>query len=279
MDRSFSQLSISQRSTKRKKSSVTRHNQSVNNNNSNELLKGINENNNQTNTKRKKQVDYNESFAMNCMQKFKPDYLKVSDNQFKQMLLNATPDNDIIVRALNTHEKLQFVRQMTEVTNDLYYFDLQRQLWQEYYNMSLKEDSMKTVVEQRRLSKSDAKLLHTCHKYNLPKQAIEKRQQRIAHQIQRLTNELNGYRMKLNTWTTTTTTTTTTQCPPVFDPNILSNAIDGCVRKGQQRLRQEFDYKKKMLELNAIDHHLIHKVYDLQPTEEQVRVDTNRNKI
>ena len=45
------------------------------------------------------------------------------------------------IQSLDTTEKVQFVWQMTETTNNLSYFDLQRQLWQEYFNMSSKEDT------------------------------------------------------------------------------------------------------------------------------------------
>ncbi|CAF4340896.1 unnamed protein product, partial [Rotaria sordida] len=41
------------------------------------------------------------------------------------MLSNSIEDGNTIVQRLNTNEKLQFVRQMTETTNNLYYFDLQ----------------------------------------------------------------------------------------------------------------------------------------------------------
>ena len=87
---------------------------------------------------------------------------------------------------------------------------------------------------------------------------------KIVQQMQRTTNEFNQYLVQLNTWTS--------QCQPPIDSNILSNAIIECVNKGQQRLRQEFDYKKKMLELNSNDHDLINKVYELQPNEEQLRL-------
>jgi hypothetical protein len=80
---------------------------------------------------------------MKYIQKFKPHYLRVSDKIFKQILSNAINDDDKTIQSLDTNEKLQFVRQMTEVTNSLYYFDLQRQLWQEYYNISLKEDGIR----------------------------------------------------------------------------------------------------------------------------------------
>jgi hypothetical protein len=264
ISQSFSQLSISQRNTKKKKLSITRNNQS----NNNELLNGMNDNNNET--KKEEADDNDDSLSINHMQKFKPHYLRVSDNRFKQMLSNAIQDGDAdkIIQSLDTNGKLPFVRQMTEVKNNLYYFDLQRQLWQEYYNISLKEDDGVPAAE-RRLSKSDAKQHNTCHTYGFPKHAIEKRQKTIEHQIQRTKNELNQYLKQLNTWTT--------QCQPSIDSNILSNAINECVEKGQERLKQEFDYKKKMLELNSNDHHLINKVYELQPSDEQVRINKRQN--
>ena len=112
------------------------------------------------------------------MQSFKPHYLKVSDTKFKQMLLNVMEGDvgDKIIQSLDTNEKLQIIRQMMEVTNNVYYFDLQRQLWQEYYNINLKEES-NIGTPRRRFSKSDAKQHSTCYMARFPKHAIEKRQQ------------------------------------------------------------------------------------------------------
>jgi hypothetical protein len=42
------------------------------------------------------------------------------------------------------------------------------------------------------------------------------------------------------------------------------------ILKGQSRLRQEFDYRRKILEFDSNDRHLIKKFYDLQPNKEQV---------
>ncbi|CAF1411814.1 unnamed protein product [Rotaria sordida] len=67
---------------------------------------------------------------MNYIQKLKPQYLKISDQIFKQMLSNAIENGDKLVKCLDTNEKLQFVRQMTEVTNNLQYIHLQHHLWQ-----------------------------------------------------------------------------------------------------------------------------------------------------
>jgi hypothetical protein len=76
----------------------------------------------------------------NRIPKFKPHYLALSDQLFKEILSNGVPDGDKMVQCLNTDEKLQSVRQMTEITNNLHYFDLQQHLWQAYYNIGIKEN-------------------------------------------------------------------------------------------------------------------------------------------
>ena len=58
--------------------------------------------------------------------RFKPAYLKVPDHLFVRMLANAITDGGRLVQYLDTKEKVDFIRQMTEVTNNLEYFDLQR---------------------------------------------------------------------------------------------------------------------------------------------------------
>lgn len=78
-------------------------------------------------------------FPSNSIQRFKPHYLTLSEKIFKQLLWNAVPDRHKTVQCLNTDEKLQMVRQMTEITNNLHYFDLQQHLWQAYYNIGIKE--------------------------------------------------------------------------------------------------------------------------------------------
>ena len=233
VNRSFSQLLISQEEPKKKKPTTT---------------------NSQSNN----QEENDESLLMNYMQSLKPSYLKVSDQIFKQMLSSAINDSDKVVQSLDTNEKLLFVRQMAEATNNLYYLDLQLHLWHDYYNTGMKEGKWPP-----QLSKSFAKQHHTCRTYGFPKHVIEQRQKTITQQFQHAINNLQEYMMQLEQ--------NAQHWQPSFDPNILSNAINEYVKKGQQRLRQEFDYKKKMLELDSSDHRLITKFYDLQPNREQVR--------
>ena len=248
VNRSFSQLSISQENPKKKMATATRAETITNDQSNNQILPVLNANN---------QKETDESLPLNSLSSLKPSYLKVPDKIFKQMLSNAIEGGDQIVQYLDTHEKLQFIRQMTEATNNLYYIDLQCHLWQDYFDLGTNEG-----VWAPRVTKSFAKQHHTCRTYGFPKHTIERRQKTIIRQSQHAINNVQEYLMKLQE--------NTQHWQPFIDPNILSNAINEYVKKGQQRLREEFDYKKKLLECNSNDHHLIAKFYALQPNQEQV---------
>ena len=247
VNRSHSQLSISQQTIKKKKS-IT------NNNQSNRIASNAF---NHHNVNHDQQQKDNHSLSTNHMKKFKPRYLRTSDKVFKQMLSNELEHDDNTIQYLNTKAEIQFVRQMTEATNDVYYFDLQRQLWQAYYDIGAKED-----VWTSRLPKSFAKQHHTCRTYGFPKHIIEKRQNEANQQLKQAIDTLQQYLTELEK--------SVQQWQSSIHSAILSNAINECVKSAQRRLRQEFDYKKKMLVFNCNDHQWIKQFYDLQPSVDQV---------
>ena len=252
MGRSLSQISISRSNPKKKKTRIALRDHLPNN----VVSKVLNGNAHEQD--KHNEEDNDELVSINSKERFKPRYLKVSDHIFKQMLSNTIKDGDKLIECLDTQEKLHFIRQMTEVTNHLHYLDLQQHLWQDYYNIGVKEGN----VWAPKLSKSFAKQHHTCRTYGFPKHIIEQRQKKITYQLQHTINELQQYLIKLEQYAQ--------EWQPSFDSTSLSNAINECVKQGQQRLRQEFEYKRKMLDLNSNDHHLITTFYQLQPNEEQV---------
>ncbi|CAF1364469.1 unnamed protein product [Rotaria sordida] len=219
ISRSFSQLSISQRNLKKTKS-TTRNN--LSNNEISNVVTDANEKLQQQ--QRKKQKEDNELLSINYVKQFKPSYLKVSDKIFQQMLSNSIEDSNKIVQCLNTNEKLQFVRQMTEATNNLYYFDLERQLWEDYFDLGIKENKWAP-----RVSKSFVKQHHTCRTYGFHKHIVEQRLQTITQQFQRTINELQQYILQSEQ--------NVKQWQPYIRPAILSNAINECVKSAQQQLR------------------------------------------
>ena len=131
---------------------------------------------------------------------------------------------------------------MTGAMNNLYYFDLPCQLWQAYYDID-----MKGGVLTSRVSKSFAKQHHTYRTYGFPKHIIEKRQNEINQQYKQAIDSVQQYTIELGQ--------NVQQWQSSIHPAVLSNAINECVKNAQRRLRQAFDYKKKMLTFNCSDHH------------------------
>ncbi|CAF5026604.1 unnamed protein product, partial [Rotaria sp. Silwood1] len=249
VSRSFSQLSISQgNKPKRNKRTTTTTTTDETNN---QLVKVVNGQNQKEND--------NELLPMNSIQRFKPSYLKISDQGFKQMLSNGIDNGDEIIQCLNTDEKLQCVRQMTEKTNTIYYLDLQRQLWRDYYDHGMRENQWAP-----RVSKSFAKQHYTCRTYGFAKHQVEKHLQTITRQFHDRLIELQQSITQLEN--------NVQQWQPYIDPAILCNAINTCVQSAQQRLRQQVDYKRKMFTLDSNDRNLITKFYDFKPNDEQVQL-------
>jgi hypothetical protein len=246
LDQSLSQLSISeagqqqqqqQQSSKKKKtttSTITTNNPSLQN--------------------------QNNQASNNPMEKFKPRYLKVSDRIFKQMLSNAAPENGHkIFECLDTKEKLQLVRELTETTNDYYFKDLQRQLWQEYYELGLKEGTWGSTV-----SKNFTRKHNICRIYGRSQSCIEQRQATITHELQNIKTKLDQYKQQL--------AISIKQWQSSIDLYTLSLAINECVKKGQQRLKEEFDFKKEILLLDSEDRQCLTKFYNLQPNNELIQL-------
>ena len=80
-----------------------------------------------------------ESLQCHDSRRYKPAYLRVPDYTFVRLLARTINNSGKIIQCLDTKEKIDFIRQMTELTNDLQYFDLQRQFWQDHYDVGLKE--------------------------------------------------------------------------------------------------------------------------------------------
>ncbi|CAF0984954.1 unnamed protein product [Rotaria sp. Silwood1] len=56
-----------------------------------------------------------------------------------------------------------------------------------------------------------------------------------------------------------------------LDITTMSAMITAVVGKGQHKLKQQFEYNKKMLKLDSTDHRSVQYVYDLKPNKQQIR--------
>ena len=195
----------------------------------------------------------------NAMENFKPRYLTVSDHVFRQLLSNAIGNGDHVVQCLDTTEKLHFVRHMTELTNNLYFTNLQRQLWQAYHNTSSKDDDWESTI-----TKQYAHQHHTCRMHRPRKSQIIERRMAIELQMNRLGEELGQHltQLKVNV----------AQWQPTIDCQALSHTINECVKNNQQRLSDEFNHRKAMIDLDWKDHSSIKTFYALKPDEQVILV-------
>lgn len=202
----------------------------------------------------------NEESSMSYLEKFKPRYLKVSDHVFKRILSNSIENGFKLVQCLNTPEKIRLVRDMTELTNDLCFKDYQEKLWQEYSNISAKDNNWWESKITKQFGSQNA----TCRMYKPSKSYIEERQATISKQKQRIGNQFKECLSKLlnqiERW------------QPSIDGTLLSHAINECVRNSQRRLNEEFQYKKEMLTFDWNDHQLLQQFYALKPNNELIQL-------
>ena len=195
-----------------------------------------------------------------------PGYLNTPDYTFVRMLAKSISNGEPIIQWLNNKEKISFVRQMAKLTNHIRYFDLQKRLWQDHYDLGLQEGWW-----GMELARSYARQHRICRAYSFTKNIIEERQRVAETGILRNTEALQKHRMQLDV--------DAPQWQPSIDPHLLSSAIDKFVHQGQKRLRDEFDYKKKMLNINATDHYLLRSFYWLQPNKEQVSSQRKKDRL
>ena len=100
--------------------------------------------------------------------------LKMPDHIFVRMLSKTAEKGERIIQWLDTGKKIDFIRQMAQVTNNIRCFDLHRQFWQEHYDLGLIESWW-----GMELARSYAKQHRVCRTYSFTKDVIEK-QQRMA---------------------------------------------------------------------------------------------------
>ena len=115
-----------------------------------------------------------------------------------------------------------------------------------------------------KVTKQYAQQHHTYRMYRPTQTYIDERRTTIEHQLRQLHNELGTHLKKLEQ--------NVTQWQPTIDCNALSHVIDECVKKSQQRLKDEFQHRIAMLKLDWDDHQSIAHFYALRPNEQVVQL-------
>ncbi|CAF5229078.1 unnamed protein product, partial [Rotaria magnacalcarata] len=107
---------------------------------------------------------------MNDVEQQKPHYLKVSDRIFKQLFANAIHNGSQLVQCFNTPEKIQRIREVTEITNNFHFKDFQEKLWQTYATISSTDNEWESKI-----TKKFAHEHNTCRMYRPKKSFVQQR--------------------------------------------------------------------------------------------------------
>ncbi|CAF1367817.1 unnamed protein product [Rotaria sp. Silwood1] len=240
---SLSQLTISPPSAKKQKMINNEVQQITTNGNSEK-----------TRSKCKKQNNHNYNDSS-----YIPDYLQVSNRIFKKMLISSLDDAKNIVRRLNSKEKINYIRQYTCLIHRLFYGQLQESQWKYYYDIGIQQN-----IWSGRVSKKWAAMNSMNYTYGRSKTLILQRLKTIQRQLQQASQALQNFGNQ-----------PLPQCISELNPPLdftkLNAIVTAVVRKGQHKLKQQFEHNKKMLMLDSTDHRLVQNVYDLKPSQQQLR--------
>ncbi|CAF1336678.1 unnamed protein product [Adineta steineri] len=170
------------------------------------------------------------------------------------MLLTTitTDDNQNFVNKLfDTDEMLTYIRQLTQLINELNYSKLQDEQWSYYYNLGVNEG-----IWNGRVSKSMALINTMCYSYGRSKILIEQRHKNFMKKLQQLQINIDEHIKQISLSTA--------------DMNNLMNIINDFLHTDQYELRMELERRRAMLKFDARDHQLVHTFYNLKPRQTEI---------
>lgn len=184
---------------------------------------------------------------------YKPKYLQVPDQVFKQMLSKSLTGADDLIQSLDTSEKMQYVRTYAHLLNNIFYWKLEQNYWENYYNVCTTEFIWSSpltndIIKENNLVRFKFKT----------KVQVDRHQKLIVSRLQESEDKLNQHKQK--------------SINGSVDMSKLASIIPAFVRQGQHKLTAAFERKKAILQLDANDHRLVKTFYDMEPTRDQVKI-------
>ncbi|CAF1529434.1 unnamed protein product, partial [Rotaria sordida] len=175
------------------------------------------------------------------------------------MLINSLEGAKEIVKILNSKDKINYIRQYAYLIHRLFYVQLQESQWKYYYDIGIQENIWWGCV-----SKKWAAMNSMNYTYGRSKTLIIQRLKAIQRQLQQASQALQQFGNQ-----------PLPQCLSEMNPPLdfekISAMVTAVVRKGQHKLKQQFEHNKKMLKLDSTDHRLVQHVYDCKPNKQQIR--------
>lgn len=182
-------------------------------------------------------------------------YATISITHFQEILWKSASHvlgiHALIELVSNNEDAFLFTRQLTQLLNQFYYFQLQKDQWAHYSDVGLTQG-----IWHGRVSKKMATVNSMCYTYGRSKTLIQQRKQKHEKQFQRIQTEMNEFMSKAPL--------------QLNDINSMITIIDHLIHKDQYQLRVELEYRRIMLPVDAKEHQLVNDFYQSKPRKSEV---------
>jgi hypothetical protein len=194
-----------------------------------------------------------------------PNYIWLSPDTFKQLILKATPTNyyDQIQQCLARTELLKSVQQLAHLWSHFFRFKIEEDYWNYVDNLNTSTISwLSDNISQRIIRKNSINWDPRRTKTNIRYRKIlvqNKLQQMEYHLLKHMCQISSKFDLK-------------NQVHMKHSIDIIFQAFGIIVQNDLNPLHVHFEQKKLLLYFNIHDAYLVKSFYDLNPTEKQVRI-------
>ena len=178
-------------------------------------------------------------------------YLHVPDQVFKQRLNTSMEDAERQVTLINTKEKLQSIRDYARQIDRVSCLKMKQDFLIYYQSMCLDEGVWSSSIPRKILKEN------VLHRLDFrTREKLDQSRKVIVEQLKRAECDANAYALTL--------------VDHFVDVSRWTVIVTALVRKGQQKLRAEYERRKSLLQFDAHDYRWVRSFYELKPTDIQV---------
>ena len=188
------------------------------------------------------------------------DSIDVSNETVYEMLLKAfNDDTEKLTDYLNRSQNIQFAHEYIHLISRLSCIKLKQSQWNWYHHIGMTRNIWTT-----RIPKHIAERNSICYTYGKSRRIIEQHCQKIQQQLQETQNALQLLEQQI----------LSKSVHPInccSEIQALSSILHTFIHQNQEKLRDQLEYERQELILDATDHQLVHKFFNLKPMKSQVK--------
>jgi hypothetical protein len=195
-----------------------------------------------------------EYFEIPLLVKDSFDYSSIPDEVFSQLLAKAFDEDLDFIRFSNKDQMIKFIRYYTSLIDRLSHLQSQEVQWKYYYHIGMTQN-----IWEGHMDKHLAEKYSIVPTYGRSKTLIEQRLKETEKHLQQIADAVqqSHEQFRASRWYTWS------------DKLLLT--VGEFVNEKQKPMEHEFRYEREILLLDATDHQLVQKFFDLKPDKSQVR--------